>query len=108
LTLTFNRWISGWRLDEREQGDAAVSSYEELRDVEAELREGEALFDARLAELRGETSPSDARRRHILALIEQGATEGERAAASAALGRLEASHRESDSMQRGGNWIDEP
>jgi hypothetical protein len=85
-----------------------VSSYEELRDVEAELREGEALFDARLAELRGETpAPSDARRRHILALIEQGATEGERAAASAALGRLEASHRESDSMQRGGNWIDE-
>jgi hypothetical protein len=85
-----------------------VSSYEELRDVEAELREGEALFDARLAELRGETPPpSDARRRHILALIEQGATEGERAAATAALGRLEASHRESDTMQRGGNWIDE-
>jgi hypothetical protein len=72
------------------------------------MREGEDLFDRRLAELRGEApSPQDERRRHIIALIEQGATEGERAAARAALGRLEASHRETNNMQRGGNWIDE-
>jgi hypothetical protein len=78
-----------------------------VRDVEAEMRQGEAMFDAALAELRGLASPQDARRAHIQALADQGATEGERAAARAALSRLEASHRETDAMQRGGNWIDE-
>jgi hypothetical protein len=79
-----------------------------MRDVEAEMRQGEAMFDAALAELRGlSTSPQDARRAHIQALADQGATEGERAAARAALSRMEASHRETDAMQRGGNWIDE-
>ena len=77
-----------------------------MRDVEAEMRQGEAMFDAALAELRG-TAPQNARRAHIQALAEQGATEGERAAARAALSRMEASHRETDAMQRGGNWIDE-
>jgi hypothetical protein len=76
-----------------------------LRDVEAELREGEALFDAALARLRGESRPANPRRAHILALIEQGATEGERDAARAALSRFDASHAEADAMQRGGNWI---
>jgi hypothetical protein len=78
-----------------------------MRDVEAEMRQGEAMFDAALAELRGLSGPQDTRRAHIQALAEQGATAGERAAARAALSRLEASHRETDAMQRGGNWIDE-
>jgi hypothetical protein len=78
-----------------------------VRDVEAEMRQGEAMFDAALAELRGLSGPQDARRAHIQALADQGATEGERAAARAALSRMEASHRETDAMQRGGNWIDE-
>jgi hypothetical protein len=78
-----------------------------VRDVEAEMRQGEAMFDAALAELRGLARPQDARRAHIQALADQGATEGERAAARAALSRMEASHRETDAMQRGGNWIDE-
>ena len=46
------------------------------------------------------------RRQAVQRLAEQGATEGERAAARAALGRLEASHGETDAMQRGGNWIE--
>ncbi len=60
------------------------------RDVEAELREGEALFDARLAALRGLVPPTDQRRAHIEALVEHGATEGERSAARAALERIDA------------------
>jgi hypothetical protein len=45
------------------------------------------------------------RRAAIQALIEQGATEGERAAARAALGRLDhTTHAEQDRMQRGGNY----
>jgi hypothetical protein len=79
----------------------------QMRDVEAEMRQGEAMFDAALAELRGLASPQSSRRAHIQALADQGATEGERAAARAALSRMEASHRETDAMQRGGNWIDE-
>jgi len=52
-------------------------------------------------------SAHDAERRaRISVLAEQGATEGERAAARAALARFDASHRETDAMQRGGNWID--
>ena len=78
-----------------------------FRDVEAEMREGEAMFDAALAALRGETPPGDERRRRIATLAEQGSTEGERAAARAALGRFDASHREQDNMHRGGNWVDE-
>ena len=62
------------------------------RDVEAEMREGEALFDAALAALRGEQP--DSRRAAIQALIEYGATPGERAAAQEALGRLERHERE--------------
>jgi len=54
-----------------------------------------------------DVDPSLLRRRQaVQRLAEQGATEGERAAARAALGRLEASHAEQDAMQRGGNWID--
>jgi len=78
-----------------------------FRDVEAEMAEGEALFDARLAALRGIVSPDVERRRRIASLAIEGATEGERAAARAALARFDASHRETDAMQRGGNWIDE-
>ncbi len=78
-----------------------------IRDVEAELREGEAMFDAALAALRGEAPAANQRRQRIATLAEQGATEGERAAARAALGRFDASHREQDNMHRGGNWSDE-
>ena len=80
------------------------------RDVEAELREGEALFDARLAALRGfgPTAAQEARRRKIAVLAAQGATEGERAAALAALGRFDqTTHAEQDRMQRGGNYSDD-
>lgn len=55
--------------------------------------------------LYGTTPPAASQRRQaILNLIEQGATEGERAAAEAALSRFDASHAETDAMQRGGNW----
>jgi hypothetical protein len=97
--------------------EGSVSSYEELRDVESEMLAGADAFDRdyyqRFGRFPAESQLTEAslaagrRLSAIRALIEQGATEGERAAASAALGRLEASHRESDSMQRGGNWIDE-
>lgn len=51
--------------------------------------------------------PSLSRRRQaVTRLAEQGATEGERAAARAALNRLEAaSHSETDEMRRAGNHI---
>lgn len=78
-----------------------------FRDVEAELQAGVDEFDRRLAALRGETLPSNERRQSILNLAEHGATEGERAAARAALARFDISHAEHDRMQRGGNWIEE-
>ncbi len=97
---------------------------EPLRDVEAELLAGRDAFDVsyyrRFGRFPDESqlgpeavtridtaNRSSARRSHIQALIEHGATAGERAAARAALGRLEATHRETDQMHRGGNWIDE-
>jgi hypothetical protein len=80
--------------------------------VEAEKAAGVADFDARyaarLAGLTGPVEPQDDRRRHIEALVTQGATEGERAAALAALQRFDTTHRELNNMHRGGNWIDEP
>ena len=52
--------------------------------------------------------PLEGRRVKLETLAAQGATEGERAAARAALERLDApSHAEIEAMQRGGNWIDE-
>ena len=73
---------------------------------------------------------TDPRRARIVALVTQGATEGERAAARAALVRFDAaapareaariaetqrllgfgyrpSHSETERMQRGGNWSEE-
>jgi hypothetical protein len=91
--------------------------FQQLRDIQAEMLAGASQFDQDYyrrfghypseSELTPEVVDYERRRSSIQALIEGGATAGERAAASAALGRLEASHRESDSMQRGGNWIDE-
>jgi hypothetical protein len=80
--------------------------FEQLRDIQEEMRQGTSIFDQRLAELRGQSRQS-ARRAHIQALVEQGATEGERAAARAALARFDVTHAEMNNMQRGGNWIDE-
>lgn len=45
------------------------------------------------------------RRQAVKRLAEFGATEGERAAARAALHRLEATHAEQDAMRRSGNHI---
>ena len=59
------------------------------------------------SELSAESVHDAARRARISTLAEQGSTEGERAAARAALGRFDASHREQDNMHRGGNWVDE-
>lgn len=51
----------------------------------------------------------EARRAKISALAEHAGTEGERAAALSALGRLGTpSHAENDRMQRGGNFVEEP
>ncbi len=84
--------------------------WDQRRDVEAEKAAGVADFDARYAAfLRGESlvvpPEQDERRARIESLITHGATEGERAAARAALARV--THAEQDRMQRGGNWIDE-
>lgn len=54
-----------------------------------------------------EASSTEGRRGKIAALAEQGATQGEREAARAALSRLDTpTHAENDRMQRGGNWND--
>jgi hypothetical protein len=88
-----------------------------VRDTQADILAGVDAFDRDYyrrygrfpaeSELSVESVHDAERRARISALAEQGATEGERAAARAALSRLEASHRETDAMQRGGNWIDE-
>ncbi len=85
------------------------------RDIEAELLAGVDAFDRAYYQRFGvfpaesgltvESIDLARRRASVQALIEHGATEGERAAARAALGRL--THAEQDRMQRGGNWIDE-
>ena len=85
--------------------------YSELQDILAGLRQGgPSIFEEQVAAARrGRTVSSlEARRAHILALIEHGATEGERAAARAALARIDSpSHSEQDRMQRGGNYSEE-
>ena len=52
-------------------------------------------------------APSDSRRARIEALVTGGATAGERSAAAAAISRFDATHSETDRMQRGGNYIEE-
>ena len=91
--------------------------FQQLRDIQAEMLAGADAFDREYykrygrypaeSELTPEVVATERRRTRIQALIEHGATAGERAAARAALGRLEATHRETDQMHRGGNWIDE-
>jgi hypothetical protein len=86
------------------------------RDVEAEKSAGVDAFDQAYFERFGRypdesaaaADPNPRRRQAIQALIEHGATEGERAAARAALGRLDTpSHAEHDRMQRGGNYVED-
>lgn len=90
--------------------------FEQLRDIQAEMLAGADEFDRDYyrrfgrfpaeSELRAESVHDAARRARISKLVTQGATEGERSAARAALARFDASHSETDRMQRGGNWID--
>lgn len=87
------------------------------RDTEAEQAAGADAFDRAYyerfgrfpaeSELTAESVQDEERRARVVTLAEQGSTEGERSAARAALGRLEASHRETNNMHRGGNWIEE-
>ena len=91
--------------------------FQQLRDIQAEMLAGADAFDREYyerygrfpveSELSAESVHDAARRARISTLAEQGSTEGERAAARAALGRFDASHREQDNMHRGGNWVDE-
>lgn len=82
-------------------------SASDRRNLEEEFAAGAAEFDRLYAARMGLAAPQSERRQHIATLAEQGATEGERAAARAALARFDITHAEHDRMQRGGNWIDE-
>jgi hypothetical protein len=93
--------------------------FQKLRDIQAEMLAGADAFDRDYyrrygrfpaeSELSAESVHDAERRARIEALVTQGSTEGERSAARAALARFDApSHRETNNMHRGGNWIDEP
>jgi hypothetical protein len=91
--------------------------FQQLRDIQAEMLAGADAFDRDYyrrygrfpaeSELSVESVHDAERRARISVLAEQGATEGERAAARQALSRFDASHRETNNMHRGGNWTDE-